>query len=79
MYIKKDDFNYLKTLYDGLDADTRKRFLKLISQTASDRHGEELLSKIKVVGEEIIGEKATESSDWITRTMIKKAYKEAKE
>jgi len=55
LYIKKEDFHYLKTLYDELDADTRKRFIRIIIQLASDHRGEELPEKIKVVVEEIIG------------------------
>lgn len=79
MFIKKDDFKYLETLCQGLDGETRKRFLKLLAQAASVRAGEDLLGKIKVVGDEIIGEQGTEPSEWVTRTMIKKAYKEAKQ
>lgn len=78
MFIKKEDFKYLETLCQGLDGETRKIFLKLLAQAASVRSGEDLLGKIKVVGDEIIGERGTEPSDWVTRTMIKKAYKEAK-
>lgn len=79
MFIKKEDFKYLETLCLGLDGETRKRFLKLLAQAASVRAGEDLLGKIKVVGDEIIGEQSTEPSEWVTRTMIKKAYKEAKQ
>lgn len=79
MFIKKEDFKYLETLCQGLDGEKRKIFLKLLAQAASVRAGEDLLGKIKVVGDEIIGERGTEPSEWITRTMIKKAYKEVKQ
>ena len=79
MFIKKEDFKYLETLCLGLDVETKKRFLKLLAQAASVRAGEDLLGKVKVVGDEIIGERGTEPSEWVTRTMIKKAYKEAKQ
>ena len=79
MFIKKEDFKYLEVLSQGLDVDTKKRFLKLLVQAASVKVGEDLLGKIKVVGDEIIGERVTEPSEWVTITMIKKAYKEAKQ
>lgn len=79
MFIKKEDFKYLETLCQGLDVDDRKRFLKLLAQAAFVRAGDDLLGKIKIVGDEIIGERSTEPSEWVTRTMIKKAYKEAKQ
>ena len=79
MFIKKEDFKYLETLCLGLDVEMKKRLLKLLAQAASVRAGEDLLGKVKVVGDEIIGERGTEPSEWVTRTMIKKAYKEAKQ
>ena len=79
MFIKKEDFKYLETLCLGLDVEMKKRLLKLLAQAASVRAGEDLLGKVKVVGDEIIGERGTEPSEWVTRTMIKKSYKEAKQ
>ncbi len=79
MLIKKEDFKYLETLCQGLDVETKKRFLKLLAQAASVKAGENLIGKIKVVSDEIIGERGTEPSEWVTRTMIKKACKEVKQ
>lgn len=78
MFIKKEDYKYLEVLCQSLDGDTRERFLKILTKSASVRAGEDVLSKIRVVGDEIVGERGTDPSEWVTRTMIKKAYKEAK-
>jgi hypothetical protein len=44
----------------------------------SKRAGQDI-SKIKIVGDEIFDVQGIEPGEFITRTMIKKAYKEAKE
>ena len=78
MYIKKEDFNYFEGLYKTLDEDRRKRFLNILKKAGSKRMGEDI-SKIKVVGDEIFNERGIDPCEMVTRTMIKKAYKAAKE
>lgn len=77
MFIRKEDFGYFETLYKGLDEPTRKRFLEILLKYAGKKSGAEI-SKIQVVGEEIFDVRGIEEGEMITRTMIKKAYKEAK-
>jgi hypothetical protein len=38
-----------------------------------------LAERVRIVGEEIYDEQGVDAKEWITRTMIKKAYKEAKQ
>jgi len=78
MYIKKEDFNYFEGLYKSLDDEKKKKFLSGIQKAGSKRIGEDI-SRIQVVGDEIYDERGIEPNEMITRTMIKKAYKEAKE
>lgn len=78
MFIKKEDFNYFESLNKGLDEVSRKRFLDILLKSASKKSGAEI-SKIQVVGDEIYDVRGIEGGEMITRTMIKKAYKEAKE
>lgn len=78
MYIKKEDFGYFETLRKGLNEVEKKRFLDILLKSASKKLGAEI-SKIQVVGEEIHDVKGIEGGEMITRTMIKKAFKVAKE
>lgn len=78
MYIKKEDFKYFEGLYKTLDEERRKKFLDAIQKMGSKRIGIDI-TKIKVVGDEIFDERGIEPGEFITRTMIKKAYKAAKE
>jgi hypothetical protein len=78
MYIKKEDFNYFEGLYKSLDEEKRKKFQDILIKAGCKRTGEEI-KKIEVVGDEIFDQRGTEPQEFITRTMIKKAYKEAKE
>lgn len=77
MYIRKDDFAYLEGLYKSLDDATKKKFMDALLKNANKRAGEEV-SKINVVDDSIFDRKGIEPHEFITRTMIKKAYKEAK-
>jgi len=56
----------------------KKKFLSGIQKAGSKRIGEDI-SRIQIVGDEIYDERGIEPNEMITRTMIKKAYKEAKE
>jgi len=77
MYIKKEDFEYLEGLCKGLDEAKRSKLLSIIRKTASKRLGEDV-GKIDIVDDSIFDERGIEPGEFITRTMIKKAYKEAK-
>jgi hypothetical protein len=77
MYIKQEDFNYLEGLYKSLDETQRNKLLAIITKAASKRIGEEV-NKINVVDDSIFDKQGFEPGEFITRTIIKKAYKEAK-
>ena len=78
MYIKREHFSYFESLYNGLDDDKRKRFMDILKKSGSKRMGVDV-EKIHIVDDSIFDEKGFEPGEFITRTMIKKAYKEAKE
>jgi hypothetical protein len=78
MYIKREHFSYFESLYNGLDDDKRKRFMDILKKSGSKRMGVDV-EKIHIVDDSIFDEKGFEPREFITRTMIKKAYKEAKE
>jgi hypothetical protein len=78
MYVRKEDFSYFEGLYKGLDDERRKKFLDILVKEAGKRSGEEV-GKIQVVGDEIFDTRGIEPQEFVTRTMIKKAFKEAKE
>jgi hypothetical protein len=78
MYIKKSDFRYFETLNKDLDEPIRKKFLNTLLKDGARKTGENI-AKIQVVGDEIFDERVIDPMEFITRTMIKKAYKEAKE
>ncbi len=77
MYIKKEDFGYFESLYKELGDSDKKRFLDILRKSVGKKAGTEIL-KIQVVGDEIFDERGIEPGEFVTRTMIKKAYKEAK-
>ncbi|MDA8089309.1 MAG: hypothetical protein M0Z61_03670 [Nitrospiraceae bacterium] len=78
MYIKEVDFKYLEGLYRRLDAEEMEKFLKALLKAGSLRSGEEAISRIKVVRGDFFDTQAVGPEEMITRTMVKKAYKEAK-
>jgi hypothetical protein len=61
-----------------LDEAKRKRSLDILIK-ASSKRSEKDISKIKIVGDEIFDVQGTEPGEFITKTMIKKAYKKVKE
>lgn len=79
MYIAQEDFQYLETLIKGLDEGTRKAFHERLAREADGKAGTKDVGKIKVVGEDIRDRQGIDPGEWMTRTMIKKAYREAKE
>ena len=78
MFVKKEDFDYLENLNKGLDEAGKKRFMDNLRKSIANRAGEEV-KKIQVVGDDIFDILAVEPSQFVTRTMIKKAYKAVKE
>lgn len=78
MYMKKEDFTYFDSLYRGLDEEKRKNFSEALLKSGKDRIGEDI-SKIQILDSEILNAQGIEQKEIITRTMIKKAYKAAKE
>lgn len=78
MFIKTEDFNYLQTLLSGLGEESKKRFLGILSKVSGGAEGE-AIKKIKVVDDSIRDRQGIMEGDFITRTTIKKAYKQAKE
>jgi hypothetical protein len=79
MYIKNDDFGYLEHLCNSLDDDGKKRFMRVLLKAGSIRSEEDTIQKIQVVSDEIYDVRGIDPKEFITRTMIKKAYKAAKE
>jgi len=77
MYIKKEDFSYFEGLYKTLDETKKNKFLDILKKAGSKRIGQDV-GKINVVDDSIFDERGIEPGEFITRTMIKKAYKEAK-
>ncbi len=78
MYIKKEDFSYFEGLYKTLEEANKNKFLEILKKAGSKKIGQEV-GKIDVVDDGIFDERGIEPGEFITRTMIKKAYKEAKE
>ncbi len=78
MYIKKEDFSYFEGLYKSLDEEKKHKFMDILRKAGSKKIGADI-GKINVVDDSIFDEKGIEPGEFITRTMIKKAYKEAKE
>ncbi len=76
MLIKREDYTYLDGLYKTLTPPQQERFMT--SLLGKGRTGE-LSERVRIVGDEIYGEQGVDQKDWVTRTMIKKAYKEAKQ
>lgn len=79
MYIAQEDFQYIETLIKGLDEETRKVFHEHLVRDAAAKAGKKDIGKIKVVGEDIRDRQGIDPGEWVTRTMIKKAFREAKE
>lgn len=80
MYIKKHDYSYLEGLYKELDEVKRERFLEILLKAGAERIHKEVkdISKITFL-DNTSSQEAIEEKEIITKTMIKKAYKTAKE
>jgi hypothetical protein len=76
MFITREDYRYLEGLFESLSPVQREHLMsRLLGKNAS---GSGLAGRVRIVGDEIYDEQGVDAKDWITRTMIKKAYKEAK-
>ncbi len=79
MLITREDYRYLEGLHDSLEPAQRETFMTLLLRKGRPGpQGSGLAERVRIVGEEIYDEQGVEAKDWITRTMIKKAYKDAK-
>jgi len=76
VFIKREDYAYLEGLYRTLAPAQQEQFMT--SLLGKDKTGE-LGERVRIVGDEIYGEQGVDQKDWVTRTMIKKAYKDAKQ
>ncbi len=81
MFITREDYHYLEGLHQSLPPAQRERFMALLlGKGRAPTAGEGgLAERVRIVGEEIYDEQGVDAKEWITRTMIKKAYKEAKQ
>lgn len=77
MFIKNEDFDYLKKLMEGMNEERKKRLMETLVKMGGKRICAEV-GKIKVVGDDIYDRQGVDPKDFITRTMIKKAFKEVK-
>lgn len=77
MYIKQQDFYYMEGLYRTLDADGRKRFIDVLMKSYCV-NARDYFDKIKIVDDDIFDRQAIDPKEFITKTAIKKAYKESK-
>lgn len=78
MFIKNEDFDYLKKLMEGMNEERKKRLMETLVKMVGKRICAEV-GKIKVVGDDIYDRQGVDPKDFITRTMIKKAFKEVKD
>ena len=78
MYIMKKDFAYFEGLHKSLDTGKQQKFMGVLLKTSSKKAGEDV-GKIQIIDDSIFDERGIEPHELITRTMIKKAYKTAKE
>jgi Trp operon repressor len=76
MFIKREDYQYLEGLCKSLSPSQQERLMTTL--LGKDRGGS-LAERVRIVGEEIYDSQGVEQKDWITRTMIKKAFKDAKQ
>jgi Trp operon repressor len=76
MFIKREDYQYLDGLCKTLSAAQQERLMTAL--LGKDRVGS-LAERVRIVGEEIYDTQGVDQKDWITRTMIKKAFKDAKQ
>ncbi len=78
MYIKKEDHDYLTTLFQDLNEGQVHNLMNRLLAAAKEKSGGDF-SKIKIFDDSIRDVQAIDPAEIITRTMIKKAYKVVKE
>lgn len=80
LFITREDYRYLEGLHESLAPAQRERFMTgLLGKGRPDAGSQGLAERVRIVGQEIYDEQGVDPKEWITRTMIKKAYKEAKQ
>lgn len=75
MKIRRKDYEYLENLAAGLDPAAREWLRANLVAEAAGRSGVKDFGKITIVEEDV---EAADPREWITRTVIQKAYKAAK-
>lgn len=78
MFIKKEDHNYFMGFFNSIDEKGKQKLLCNLQKAGGKRSGTDV-SKIKVIDDSIYNVQAIDPAELITRTMIKKAHKAAKE
>lgn len=79
LFITREDYRYLEGLHESLTPPRRERLMALLlGKTKPEAGREGLADRVRIVGEEIYNEQGVDPKEWLTRTMIKKAYKDAK-
>lgn len=76
--MKKEDHNYFTGLFNTLGEKGQQKLLSNLQKAGEERPGADV-SKIRVIDDNIYDVQATDPSELITRTMIKNAYKAARE
>jgi hypothetical protein len=74
MYIKLEDFAYFEDLSKTLKEEQRKNFIALLKKITKEKE----VDKIVIVTDEYLNTHGINPSDFITKTQIKKLYKEVK-
>lgn len=77
MYIKRNDYSYFETLYNDLGKRSQRKFMKKLQETLEEK-AKENIEVIRVVDDEGLDPDEFPEEKFITRTMIKKAYRAVK-
>jgi hypothetical protein len=76
MFITKEDFRYFERLHTGLKDLRGTRFLNILLKSGGRVNHP---NQFCVVEDDILDQRGIEPQELITRSMIKEAYKDAKE
>ncbi len=77
MYIKKEDFLSMDGLYRTLDSKGKKEFIQQIMKAYGIKPDEKE-GVVRIVEDDIFDRQAIAPEEFVTRTMIKKIYREIK-
>jgi hypothetical protein len=78
MFIRERDYDYFLALHGSLDQDRQKRFMAQFLKALKAKTGEDFQRATRVATDKVLDEQGIEPEEWVTRTMIKKVYKEVK-